>query len=140
MDIDNVVLSENQKFRLAIQMLKSKTFWELYAMQACTILLGYYVINTYKAFGESVPILDDDKYLTEINSISAIFNSVRFIWSGALDKLSFKKVYGCLILIQLLIAFTVRLAELSRVSFAVMFCMTLFCVGGHFALFPNVLK
>ena len=68
-------------------------------MQACTILLGYYVINTYKAFGESVPALDDDKYLTLVNSISAIFNSVRFIWSGALDKTSFKKVYGVLIMI-----------------------------------------
>ena len=29
-----------------------------------------------------------------MNSISAIFNALRFIWSGALDKLQFKYVYG----------------------------------------------
>lgn len=109
-------------------------------MQACSLLLGYYVINTYKTFGNSIPVLADDKYLTLINSIAAIFNSIRFVWSGALDKLSFKKVFGVLIIIQLVIAFTVKLAVLSRVSFCIMFCMTVFCIGGQCALFPNILK
>ena len=104
------------------------------------LVLGYYVINSYKNLGETIPVLDDDKYLTTVNSISAIFNSLRFIWSGALDKLCFKKVYGCLIFFQLLIAFSVTFTEQSRVSFAAMICLTLFCIGGHFALFPNVLK
>lgn len=103
-------------------------------------MLGYYVINSFKNIGLSIPVLDDDEYLTTVNSISAIFNSLRFVWSGALDKLSFKKVYGCLILIQLSIAFSITFTEQSRVSFATMICMTLFCIGGHFALFPNVLK
>ena len=75
------------------------------------LVLGYYVINSYKNLGETIPALDDDKYLTTVNSISAIFNSLRFIWSGALDKLCFKKVYGCLIFFQLLIAFSVTFTE-----------------------------
>ena len=103
-------------------------------------VLGYYVVNSYKEMGETISVLDDDKYLSTVNSIAAVFNSLRFIWSGALDKLSFKKVYGCLIVIQILIAFTIQLTQQSRASFTTMVCMTLFCIGGHFALFPNVLK
>ena len=71
------------------------------------LVLGYYVINSYKSLGESIPELNDDKYLTNVNSLSAIFNSLRFIWSGALDKLCFRKVYGVLIFFQILIAFTI---------------------------------
>ena len=109
-------------------------------MPSFSSVLGYYVVNSYKEMGETISVLDDDKYLSTVNSIAAIFNSLRFIWSGALDKLCFKKVYGCLIVIQLGIAFTIQLTIKSRGSFTAMVCMTLFCIGGHFALFPNILK
>ena len=62
------------------------------------------------------------------------------MWSGALDRLNFKKVYGCLLVLQILLALTIRLTEKSRVTFAAMVCLVLFCIGGHFALFPNLLK
>ena len=55
--------------------------------------------NVYKLFGEIVPALDDDQYLTLVGSVSAIFNALRFIWSGSIDKLPFKYVYGALLLI-----------------------------------------
>ena len=32
------------------------------------------------------------------------------------------------------------MTEESRFGFAILVCLTLFCIGGHFALFPNVLK
>ena len=68
-------------------------------MQGLSILFAYYIVDVSKTFGESVPELDDDKYLTTVGSISAIFNALRFIWSGAIDKLQFKYVYGTLLLI-----------------------------------------
>ena len=103
-------------------------------------VLGYYIVDTYKNFGESVEVLNNDSYLTLISSVSSLFNALRFVWSGALDKLSFHLVYGSLVVLQLLLAFTIPFTKTSKFSFAVMLCMTLFCIGGHFALFPNVLK
>ena len=108
-------------------------------MPVC-LVFGYYIVNSYKTFGQTVPTLNDDDYLTLISSVSALFNAARFAWSGALDKLNFKLVYGFLLVLQILLAFTIRLTEKSRGSFAILICLTLFCIGGHFALFPNVLK
>ena len=85
-------------------------------------------------------MLNDDAFLTKVGSISALFNAARFIWSGALDKFCFKKVYGVLLLIQIACAFSIKVTEESRFGFATLVCLTLFCIGGHFALFPNVLK
>ena len=108
-DLDNVVLTERQKLRLAGQCLKTKDFWMIYAMQLLSISFGYYIINTYKNFGETIPNLNDDKFLTLVSSISALFNALRFMWSGALDKLDFKKVYGFLCCLQVVLACTVSL-------------------------------
>ena len=109
-------------------------------MQGMSILFAYYVVNVYKLFGESVPKLDDDKYLTLVNSISALFNALRFIWSGAIDKFAFRNIYGILLLIQISIACTMFITDQSKVSYMVIVCLVLFCVGGHFALFPNVIR
>ena len=72
-------------------------------------MLGYYIVNTYKSFGQTISVLDDDHFLSTISSISALFNAARFIWSGALDKFAFKKVYGSLLVIQITLAFTIGL-------------------------------
>ena len=37
-------------------------------------------------------------------------------------------------------AFTVTLTVKSKYTYASMVCLTLFCIGAHFALFPNLLK
>ena len=75
-----------------------------------------------------------------IGSISAIFNALRFIWSGSIDKLPFKYVYGALLFIQITIASTIFLTERNRISYMTVVCLVLFCVGGHFALFPNIIR
>ena len=103
-------------------------------------VFGYFVSNTYKQFGFSVPVLDDDAYLTLVSSVSSLFNAARFVWSGSLDRVGFKTVYGCLLAIQIVLAFTVTLTDRSRISYATFVSLTMFCIGGHFALFPNILK
>lgn len=97
-------------------------------------------MNSFKSFGQTVSTLNDDEFLTLVSSISALFNAARFVWSGALDRLNFKKVYGFLLVLQILLALSIRLTEKSRVTFGAMVCLVLFCIGGHFALFPNLLK
>ena len=98
------------------------------------------MVNVYKEFGLSIPVLDDDSYLTTVNSVSSLFNAARFIWSGALDKIRFKFVYGFLVCIQLVLAFTITQTAKTKSAFGIVVCLTLFCIGGHFALFPNVVK
>ena len=68
-------------------------------MQSLSILFAYYVVNVYKPYGFEVPTLDNDKFLTLVGSISAIFNGLRFVWSGSLDKINFRLVYGFLCLL-----------------------------------------
>ena len=68
-------------------------------MQAMSIIFGFFVVGVYKLFGETVPVLDFDQYLTIVNSVSAIFNAMRFVWSGAIDKVPFRYVYGALLII-----------------------------------------
>ena len=109
-------------------------------MQGLSITFAYYVVNVFKLFGEGVPTLDNDGYLTLVSSISAIFNAARFFWSGALDKMPFNYVYGLLLLIQILIAGTMFLTKDSKTTYMIAVCLVLFCVGGHFALFPNIIR
>ena len=120
--------------------MKSKQFWILYVMQGMSILFCYYVVNVYKEFGEEIPTLDNDKYLTLVNSISAIFNALRFVWSGAIDKFPFRYIYGLLLLIEISIASTMYFSKDTKETYMLVICLVLFCVGGHFALFPNILR
>ena len=105
-----------------------------------SIIFGFYVLGVYKMFGEEVPTLNNDQYLTLVNSISALFNAARFAWSGAIDKFPFRYIYGLLLLLQITIAGTMFLLKDSKISFMVAICLVLFCIGGHMALFPNILR
>jgi hypothetical protein len=66
-------------------------------MFCLSILFGYYTLDVYKIFGLQGSKIDDDIYLTEVGSIAGLFGSFRFVWSMALDKFSFRKVYGTLL-------------------------------------------
>ena len=97
-------------------------------------------MNVYKTFGITIPVLDDDKFLTTVNSVSSLFNSARFIWAGALDRVSFKYIYGFMVCMQIAMAFSITETVKTKFTYATVVCLTLFCIGAHFALFPNLLK
>jgi hypothetical protein len=40
-----------------------------------------------------------DNFLGVVGSVGAAFNSIRFVWSAALDKYSYKVVYGILLIL-----------------------------------------
>ena len=105
-----------------------------------SIVFAYYVVNVFAEFGEGVPTLNDVEYLTLVNSISSIFNALRFIWAGGIDKYPFKWIYGILLVMQIIIAFTMKFSSLTRTTYMIAVSLDLFCVGGHFALFPNIIR
>jgi len=140
MDLDNVIMTDTQRADLHKQMIRSKQFWVLFAMQGLSILFAYYTVDVYKSFGLDVPAINDDKFLTTVGSVSSLFDAARFLWSGSLDKISFRFVYGFLLILQICIAFTIHITSQNKTSYFIVICLELWCVGGHFALFPNVIR
>jgi len=74
----------------------SKHFWVLFIMQGLSMIFCYYVVNVSTQYGIEVPALNDPDFLVLVTSISSVFNALRFIWSGAIDKYPFKAIYGIL--------------------------------------------
>lgn len=104
------------------------------------LVFGYYTVDVFKTFGNTRPELEGDLFLTEVGSISAVFGSLRFTWSAALDKFSYKIVYGTLLVLQMILASTMIFAANSKGMFTTWVCLTIWCEAGHFTLIPNVLK
>ena len=94
----NEKLSNVQRVKLRIQRdfilfrmcLKSDKFWTVYLMATFSILFGYYSIDVFKQFGQTVETLSNDEFLTLVGSLAAIFNALRFVWSAFLDYYSYK--------------------------------------------------
>ena len=94
----------------------------------------------FKTFGMTRPVLEGDLFLTQVGSISSVFGSLRFVWSAALDKYSYKLVYGTLLIMQVILASTMYFAANSKGMYATWVCLCIWCEAGHFTLIPNVLK
>ena len=141
-------LSKAERARLRLQRdyilfkmcLRSEQLWIIYLMASLSILFGYYSVDVFKTFGQSVPELSDDRYLTWVGSMAALFNAARFIWSACLDHYSYKEVYGVLLLLQIFLAATMSFAIKSKAFYLSWICLALLCEGGHFTLVPNILK
>ena len=58
----------------------------------------------------------------------------------ALDYYPYQKVYGSLVLSQMILMFTIPLVATNRALYATWVSLTLFCEGGHFTLVPNVIR
>ena len=120
-------------------MLLSRNFILIYIMNSLSILTGFFVVNQTKNYGLANG-LSNEIYLTEIASIGAIFNAIRFIWSFLLDNLPYKIVYGSLLASQIILNFTIFFVNKNKFFYAVWVCLFMFCEGGHFVLVPNILK
>ena len=76
-------------------------------------MLVYYIGDAFKDFGESIDALNDDAYLSTINSISSLFNSMRFVWAGLLDRYAFKKVFLIQLAMEIVLTCTMKLTAKS---------------------------
>ena len=65
-------------------------------MACMSIFTGFFVVNQTKNFAV-VNGLVNDKFLSMVASVGALFNTCRFMWSWALDHYSYKVVYGILL-------------------------------------------
>jgi len=108
------------------EMLFSKQSAVLYGSAVMTIITGFFVVNQAKNFGV-LNGLNNDKDLSLIASIGALFDVMRFLWSWWLDYASFKKVFGTLIGTQIFLNFTIFIADKNWYLYALWVWLFLFC-------------
>ncbi|CDW86897.1 major facilitator superfamily protein [Stylonychia lemnae] len=99
-------------------------------------IMGYFVINTFKSFGQKH--INDDKFLTIVGSVSSVFGGLRFIWSYFVDFTNtFRKPYFILLCVQLIFGSTLVLVSNIESLFFIWVCIIVWCEGGHFSLVPT---
>ena len=80
-----------------IRLLFTKPFIEIYFMSLSSVLLGLFVIGSSKAYGQLR--IKNESLLTIAATLSNIFNIFRFVWSFALERIGYKKIYFILLVI-----------------------------------------
>jgi hypothetical protein len=101
----------------------------------CGITYGVFLVNVYKNYG--MTYYKDDQLLSTIGSSSAFLSAIgKVVSSGAMDVLSFKQVYGCNVVIQLLISATITLIiPVSVYLYWVWVAVSFFVFAGVFPAF-----
>jgi hypothetical protein len=79
------------------EMMMTRQFISIYVMASFSFFLGSFTVSNFKNYGIQSGL--DETFLTSVGSYGAIFNAIRFVWSGLLDKYSYKVVYGSLLIL-----------------------------------------
>ena len=74
-----------------------------------------------------------------VGSIASLCGGLRFAWSLLIDRYPYKIIYGILLVIQIILAFTLSFVNKSKGLFMTWICLCLFCEGGHFTLYPTMM-
>jgi len=119
------------------KILKSMKIYHIFLMNLFSSGLGLLIASNFKNYG--LLKINDDVFLTIVGSVGAVFNGVgRMIWGILYDKFSFRSVYLFLLSIQIILIATYDLISEFKVSFFIWTCFLLFCLGGHYVLFPSL--
>ena len=119
-------------------MLKTKQFAMLFIMNTFSVQYGYFMMSTFKNFGQEQ--IKDDSFLTATGAIASVMGGLRWIWSYYYDKTSYKQAFGVLLVIQIIISAVTSIANQSKPFYFIVVCLASFCQGGHFTLVPAVTK
>lgn len=65
---------------------------------------------------------------------------MRFIWSGLIDKYSYKFSYSIMILIQIFTALTFEQIKQYKALYTIWICLIIWTEGGHFAILPAIMS
>ena len=93
-DLNRLKVTKNEA--TMVRMIFSQPFVVAYFMNMFSVISGFFAVNNFKKYGQKNG-LDSEDYLAWLGSVAAVCNSIRFIWSMATDYLSYKLVYGILL-------------------------------------------
>ena len=119
---------------ISTPILHQTKFWLLYAMNFSSVFLGYIVVSNYKVYGSQY--ISDDLFLTAVGSIACVLGSLRFLWSLVLDRSTYSKVYGSLVLLQLVCGSMITHSVNNPEFYGLLVSLIVFCEGGHFVMLP----
>lgn len=104
-------------------------------LAVCHLFYGYFFTNIYKEYGKDY--INDDQFLTMVGAISSLFNGFfKFLWASLLDYYPFRKIYGGLICLEILLIVLVNYAVYNKWAFMVVSCLTYMCDGSLTSMLP----
>ena len=110
-----------------------------------SIFTGFFIVGSSKIY--AMQFIPDEKFLGLVASLGGLFGAMRFTWSMAYDRFSFRKVYGSLLLCQIICCFSlpvileyVESMRVKKVFYSLVVFICFWCEGGHFTLAPTVFK
>jgi len=113
----------------------SPKFTCIYVMAVSHLFYGYFFTNVYKIYGKDY--INDDNFLTRVGAVSALFNGFfKFLWSYSLDFYPFKRIYGCLIILQCCNVILIQYAVYNKYAFMLISCLTFMCDGSLTSMLP----
>jgi MFS family permease len=116
---------------------KEDLFWKLFMMVTLGISYPFFMKASFKNYGSL--FFSDDAYLTMVATFVYAAAAVsRFFWGIIVDWIGFKKVYGFILGMEIVLAFTIMYVTDSEALYIVWIIGTNFCEGGHFSLFPTL--
>ena len=115
--------------------MRTKQFWQLNLLLFNGIFFGAFLASVYKDYGNDGDLSDAE--LTVTGAIGAIGNGVsRILWASLLDKYGFRKVYGCVLVVQLICSVGISSCNTVAILYTIVVAFSFSCEGGHFTCFP----
>ena len=113
--------------------LKTSTFWMLTLLSFNGLYFGVIVASIYKQVDlENL----SDETLTIAGAIGTVCNGCsRVFWPTLSDKFGFRRVYYCLLTVQLITSFCIYRVRSNAVLYILCVALAFLCEGGHFSLF-----
>ncbi|CAF0937012.1 unnamed protein product [Brachionus calyciflorus] len=118
---------------------KKPVFWILFFIVFAQIVPCGLVLNFYKTFG--LTFISNDKFLSQVGSISALFNALgNFLWGFLIEKMSYKITNLILSTCLVALTSTLYLIQYSNLNFlyAIHVGFIMVCRSGIFVLLPTV--
>ena len=118
------------------KIMKTSQFCLLFIMMYCSSFFGYFILNQYKDIGERS--IKDDYFLTIVGAVSAAWSGFRFTWAFMMQKMSFKTVYGIMLVMQIAVTIAMYWSTNSRACYMICVWLAIWIQGGHFTILPTI--
>lgn len=133
--LDSTESEAKNNFITVKDALTSRRFYHMSLILFLGIFYGVYISSVYKLTAQDFLL---DHQLTLAGALGSVCNGCsRIFWASLQDKFGFKRVYFCLLLIQLGVSFTIFLVRKNVVLYTIWVCLSYLCEGGHFSMFPT---
>jgi MFS family permease len=104
--------------------------------------LSIYLIGNLKTYGQET--INIETVLATSATLSSVFSIFRFVWSFALEKYSYKSIYGTLLVIQLTMSIILPILLrwdaknlFTQAFYIFVDCACKMTMGGHMVLVPT---